>query len=132
MNFEAKFNADAIPNGKLNFINIPENIESKFLNKDFCLVRKNENYVLREIFEQLIAGDPKANEIFNFKAIFETDDLSRDAVNNIGKVLNTFENIDSFSDLKKLNTLSHVVAEYSPLKDKGASFKKNYLIKYAI
>lgn len=130
LNFGLNFNADAIPKGKLNFINIPENIESKFLNKGFCLVRKNENYVLKEIFEQLIAGDPKANErISNFKAIIETADLSRDAVNNIGKVLNTFENIDSTSDLKKLNTLSHVVAEYSPLKENGVSFKENLLDK---
>lgn len=130
LNFGLNFNADAIPKGKLNFINIPENIESKFLDKGFCLVRKNENYVLKEIFEQLIAGDPKANKrISNFKAIIETGDLSRDAVNNIGKVLNTFENIDSISDLKKLNTLSHVVAEYSSLKDKGVSFKEKLLDK---
>ncbi len=128
LNFGLNFNADAIPKGKLNFINIPENIESKFLNKGFCVVRKNENYVLKEIFEQLIAGDTKANErISNFKTIVETGDLSRDAVNNIGKVLNTFENIDSTSDLKKLNTLSHVVAEYSPLIDKGVSLKEKLL-----
>lgn len=130
LNFGLNFNADAIPKGKLNFINITENIESKFLNKGFCLVRKNENYVLKEIFEQLIAGDPNANErISNFKAIIETGDLSRDVVNNIGKVLNTFENIDSTSDLKKLNTLSHVVAEYSSLKEKGVSFKERLLDK---
>lgn len=130
LNFGLNFNADAIPKGKLNLISIPENIESKFLKKGFCLIRKNDNYVLKEIFEQIIAGDPKANErISNFKNIIQTGDLTRDAVNKIGKVLNTFENIDSISDLKKLNTLSHVVAEYSPLKDKGVPFKEKLLDK---
>jgi hypothetical protein len=130
LNFGLNFNADAIPKGKLNFINIPENIESKFLNKGFCLVRKNDSHVLTEIFEQLIAGDPEANERLNkFKTIIETGDLSRDAINNIGKVLNTFECIDLISDLKKLNTLSHVVAEYSPQKEKGVVFKEKLLDK---
>jgi len=130
LNFGLNFNADAIPKGKFNFINIPENIESKFLNKGYCLVRKNDSYVLTKIFEQLIAGDPKAYErISKFKTKIETGDLSRDAVNNIGKVLNTFENIDTISDLKRLNTLSHVVAEYSPLKDKGVPFKAKLLDK---
>jgi len=55
--------------------------------------------------------------------------LSRDAIINIGKVLNTFENIDTISDLKKLNTLSHVVAEYSPQREKGFVFKEKLLDK---
>lgn len=130
LNFGLNFNADAIPKGKLNFINILENIESKFLNKGFCLVRKNDTYILNDILEQLIAGDPKAIERINkFKTIIETGDLSRDAIKNIGKVLNTFENIDLITDLKKLNTLSHVVAEYSPQSEKGVAFKAKLLDK---
>ncbi len=130
LNFGLNFNADAIPKGNLNLINIPENIESKFLNNGFCLIRKNDNYVLTEIFEQLLAGDPNANErISNFKTIIETGNLSRDAVNNIGKVLNTFEGIDSIYDLKMINTLSHVIAEYSLSKDSGVRFKEKLLDK---
>lgn len=130
LNFGLNFNADAIPKGKLNLINILENIESKFMKKGFCLIRKNDNYVLKEIFEQIIAGDPKANErISNFKNIIQTGDLTRDAINKIGIVLNTFEDIDSMSDLKRLNTLAHVVAEYSPLNDKGVRFKEKLLDK---
>ncbi|MBL0182505.1 MAG: hypothetical protein IPP96_09470 [Chitinophagaceae bacterium] len=55
LNFGIYFNVVAIPDGKLNFITTPENIESKFLNGGFCLIRRNDTQILTDISEQFLA-----------------------------------------------------------------------------
>lgn len=125
LNFGIYFNVDAIPNEKLNFITIPENIESKFVNRGFCTIRKTDAYNLTEISEQLLAGDSNARErISKFQSAIEASNFSREAIYKVAIVLNTFETIDSINDLKKINTLSHVIAQYSPDRSKGVRFKE--------
>ena len=124
LNFGINFNLEAISDGKLNFITIPENIESKFLNKQFCVVRRNDTKVLTEFSEQFLAGDPNAGlRIKSFQEAIEVQKLTRPDIDRIAIVIKTFEEIDSIVDLKKLNTLSHIVAEYSPDNHNGIYFK---------
>jgi len=124
LNIGIYFNVVAIPEGKLNFITTPENIESKFLNGGFCLIRRNDTQILIDISEQFLAGDISAGQrIKKFQDILETKQLSRTDIDKIAIVIKTFEEIDSIEDLKKLNTLSHIIAEYSPDENKGVVFK---------
>ena len=124
VNIGIYFNVVAIPDDKLNFITTPENIESKFINGGFCLIRRNDTQTLTDISEQFLAGYSGASKrIQAFREIIETKQLSRTDIDKIAIVIKTFEEIDSVDDLKKLNSLSHVIAEYSPDKEKGVEFK---------
>lgn len=130
LNIGIYFNVVAIPEGKLNFITTPENIESKFLNGGFCLVRRNDTQILTDISEQFLAGDLNAIQRLKiFKNIFEIKQLSRTDIDKIAIVIKTFEEIDSTEDLKKLNTLSHIIAQYSPDEEKGVEFKEKLVDK---
>jgi hypothetical protein len=124
VNIGIYFNVVAIPEGKLNFITTPENIESKFLTSGFCLIRRNDTQTLTDISEQFLAGYESAGQrIKAFKDTLETKQLSRTDIDKIAIVIKTFEEIDSTDDLKKLNSLSHVIAEFSPDEKKGIAFK---------
>jgi hypothetical protein len=130
LNFGIYFNVVAIPDGKLNFITTPENIESKFLNGGFCLIRRNDTQILTEISEQFLAGYVSAGlRIKKFQETIEAKKLSRADIDKIAIIIKTFEEIDSIDDLKKLNSLSHIVAEFSPDEKKGILFKENLVDK---
>ena len=128
INFGINFNASQIPEDKVNFITIPENIESKFNNGGYCIIRKSDTLVLTELSEQLLGGDSSAiQRIDKFREAIEAKPFSRLDIEKIVKGINTFENLESINDLKKLNTLSHIVAEYSPNQNKGTDFKSKLL-----
>jgi hypothetical protein len=130
VNFGIYFNAVAIPDGKLNFVTTPENIESKFLNREFCVIRRNDTQVLTEIAEQILAGDITASQrIRTFQETLETNQLSRLDIDRIAIILKTFEEIDVIDDLKKIVTLSHVIAEFSKDERQGVGYKKKLLDK---
>lgn len=130
VNIGIYFNVVAIPEGKLNFITTPENIESKFITSGFCLVRRNDTQTLTDISEQFLAGYESAGQrITAFQATLETKQLSRTDIDKIAIVIKTFEEIDSTNDLKKLNSLSHVIAEFSPDEKKGVAFKEKLVDK---
>lgn len=125
LHFGIYFNVAAIPEKKLNFITIPENIETKFINHGFCLIRKNDTYTLTGISEQFLAGDSNAGQrIKRFQDAIEARQFLRTDIENVAKVIKTFEEIDSIFDVKKINTLSHIVAQYSPDEKRGIIFKE--------
>ncbi|BDS12398.1 GAP1-N1 domain-containing protein [Aureispira anguillae] len=125
LNFGINFNSDAISIDKINFITIPKNIESKFLRKDFCVVRIHDAYTLTGVLEKLLAGDEGIKrKIRLFKNAIGIPFFNREDINTVAVILSTFENYLEETDLKKLNTLSQVVAKYSPSKEKGVEFKK--------
>ncbi|MBV2196419.1 MAG: hypothetical protein KUL78_07955 [Flavobacterium sp.] len=130
LNFGLYFNADAVPKNNLNFICIQKNTESRFSNKGFCIVNIQDNFVLENFYEQLLGGVPEAvSRVSMFRKLCEINEISKEAINKIGIVIETFEDFDSINDLKKLNSLSSVIAEYSPLKSKGSNFKEKLLDK---
>jgi hypothetical protein len=130
VNIGIYFNVVAIPEGKLNFITTPENIESKFITSGFCLIRRNDTQTLTDISEQFLAGYESAGQrITAFQDTLETKQLSRYEIDKIAIVIKTFEVIDSIDDLKKLNSLSHVIAEFSPDEKKGVAFKEKLIDK---
>lgn len=133
LNIGIYFNVVAIPEEKLNFITIPENIESKFVNRGFCLIRRNDTQILTDISEQFLAGDISARKrIKIFQDKLEANQLSRTDIDKIAIVIKTFEEIDSINDLKKLNTLSHVISEYSPDEKKGVVYKEKLVDKISM
>ncbi len=129
-NFGINFNTSEIPKGRINFITVPENIENKFINSGFCIIRKDDSITLTEFLEKFLAGDKKtAERLTTFKNVIETSDLTISDISIIAKGITTFEDINTVEDLKKIVTLSHIVAKYSPDKKKGIIFKKQLLDK---
>ena len=130
INVSINFNVSEIPTEKLNLITIPENIESKFLNSGFCVIKRNDKQILNELSEQFLAGDINATRrIKKYEEEIESKPLLRTDIDTIARVISTYENLDSINDIKKIVTLSHVIAEYSPDKKKGVVVKSKLVEK---
>lgn len=122
--FGINFNASEVAKDKLSFVVIPDNAESKFENKGFTIIRKEDSVELKEFSEQYLAREPNAiNRIEKFISEIEATKPSLKEISTIAKGVPTFENLEKVKDLKLLNTLSNIVAKFSPDEDKGASLK---------
>ncbi len=129
-NFGINFNPSEIPNGKINFIVVPENIENKFDGKGYCIVRKNDSIILTEVFEQFLAGEENATArliAFTDAIEVEVKEYTVQEISTIAKGVSTFENLNKTKDLKLLNTLSNIVAKFSPDNTKGIAFKNKLI-----
>ncbi len=125
LNLGINFNVDAIKKDKLNFITIPDVVQSKFLRSEYCIIKKTDTHELKEFSEQYLAGDDGVSEkIKKFEESIQTKKLSIEDIEVISKVMSTFENLSETSDVRKLLTLSNVVANYSPENSKGTVFKQ--------
>lgn len=129
-NFGINFNTSEIPLEKINFITTPENIENKFMNNGYCVIRKDDSIALTEFSEKFLAGDMQTVERLNvFRKAIESADLPVSELSIIAKGITTFENISTVHDFKLLVTLSHIIAKYSPDENKGIIFKNQLLTK---
>ncbi len=132
-NFGINFTPNEISKDKINFITIPENIESKFLAGDFCLIRKDEAIELTEFSEQFLAGDSNATKrISAFIRAIEAEKFSKGEISTLAKGVNTFESLNTITDLRLLNTLANIVAKYSPDEAKGILFKNELINRICI
>jgi hypothetical protein len=130
VSFGINFNSSQINEDKTNFITIPESLESKFLYNGYFVIRKNDTYSLSNFYERYLSGNSDAvKQVAFFKATVEAENLNRSAIENISKVWTTFQDLDTTTDIKRVNTLSHIVAAYSPNEDKGKAFKSSLLNK---
>lgn len=112
----------------ISLIAVPESVQSKFVRSDFFVIRKNDNHEATELIEQLLIGDVSAQQrISTFEKTIEVKPLSREDISFVARGIDAFEQIDGIKDLKKLNTLSHIIAKYSPLENQGAVFKQQLL-----
>lgn len=128
--FGIAFNNDHKGTNHISLIAVPESVQSKFVRSDFFVIGKNDNHEPIELIEQLLIGDVYVQQrISNFEKAIESKSLSREDIALIAKGIDTFEHIDSVRDLKKLNTLSHIVAEYAPSDKQGIDFKQRLLNK---
>jgi hypothetical protein len=130
LNFGIYFNTEVIPKQGLNFITTPESIEDKFINHGYFVVRKNDTKVLTEIVEQFIAEDETVSErIKGFQEAIEVKKITRQELDRIIIGIKSFEEFETLTDLKKLVSLSHIVAEFSPTEKTGHLFKQKLLDK---
>jgi len=130
LSFGIYFNTEVIPKQGLNFITTPETIENKFINHGYFVVRKNDSYVLTDIVEQYIAEDKTVTErIKRFQEAIEVKNLTREVLDRIIIGINSFEEFETLTDLKRLISLSHIVAEFSPDEKSGYLFKQKILDK---
>ena len=128
--FGIAFNNDHKGTNHISLIAVPESVQSKFVKSDFFIIGKNDNYEPTELIEQLLIGDASVQQrISSFEKTIESKSLSREDIALIAKGIDTFEQVDSVKDLKKLNTLSHIVAEYAPSDKQGTDFKQRLLNK---
>lgn len=128
--FGIAFNNDPKEADGISLIVVPESVQSKFVKSDFFIIRKNDNHEPTELIEQLLIGDASVQQrISSFEKTIGSKPLSREDIAIIAKGIDTFEQVDSVKDLKKLNTLSHIVAQYSPSDEKGTDLKQRLLNK---
>lgn len=128
--FDIAFNNDFRRTDHIRLIAVPESVYSKFVKSDFFIIGKNDNHEPTELIEQLLIGDASVQQrINNFEKAIESKSLSREDIAAIAIGLDTFEEVSSIRDLKKLNTLSHIVAKYAPSDKQGIDFKKRLLNK---
>lgn len=122
--FGINFNASEVAKDKMSFVVIPDSAENKFENKGFILIRKEDSVELKEFSEQFLAGESTAiSRIEKFVEAIESTQPSLKEIATIAKGVPTFENIEKEKDFKLLNTLSNIVAIFSPDESKGAAFK---------
>jgi hypothetical protein len=128
--FSIAFNNDHKGTNYISLIAVPESVQSKFVKSDFFIIGKNDNHEATELIEQLLIGDASVQErISNFEKTIESKSFSREDISFIAKGIDTFEHLESVKDLKKLNTLSHIVSQYAPLEKQGTDFKQQLLSK---
>lgn len=128
--FGIAFNNDQKVMSFISLIAIPESVQSKFVRSDFFVIGKNDNHVPTELIEQMLVGDASVQQrISSFEKTIESKFLSREDIALIAKGIDTFEQVDSVKDLKKLNTLSHIVSQYAPSDKQGTDFKQRLLNK---
>ena len=122
--FGINFNASEVAKDRLSFVVIPDNAVSKFENKGFAIIRKEDSVELKEFSEQFLAGESNAiKRIENFVKTIEANKPSQKEISTIAKGVPTFENIEKEKDLKLLNTLSNIIAKFSPGENQGSSIK---------
>lgn len=128
--FGIAFNNNYKGSNDISLIAVPESVQSKFVKSDFFIIGKNDNHKPAELIEQLLIGNESViQRVSNFEKTIESKPFSREDISLIAKGIDTFEQIDYTEDLKKLNTLSHIVAQYSPSATKGVNFKQQLLNK---
>lgn len=126
--FGINFNPSEVVKNKLSFVVIPENAERKFSDQDFIIVGKGDAVELKELPEQFLGGESNAvSRIESFVLAIEATKPSIKDIQLINKGINTFENFEKIDDIKLLNTLSNIVAKFSPSAGKGTSFKAKLL-----
>lgn len=124
-NFGINFNPNDITKDKLSFLAIPDNTENKYGSKGVAIIRKEDSAELKEFSEQFVAGEQNAiSRIGTFVEAIEAPSPSTKEISTIAKGISTFENLEKEKDLKLLNTLSNIIAKYSPSDNKGASTKQ--------
>lgn len=128
--FEISFTNDNKETDNLNLIAIPESVQSKFINSGFFIIGKNDNHVPTELIEQLLIGDTSVQQrIHNFEKAIDSKSLSREDINFVAKGIDAFEQFESVKDIKKLNTLAHIIAHYAPSDKQGTVYKQQLLEK---
>lgn len=133
LNFGIYFNTEVIPKQGLNFITTPETIEIKFANHGYFVVRKNDSQALTDIVDQFIAEDETASKrIKGFQEAIEVEKITRQELDRIIIGIKSFEEFETLTDLKKLVSLSHIVAEFSPTEKTGHHFKQKLLDKICL
>ncbi len=127
-NFGINFNPNEVPKNKINLVLVPENIEVKFENRGYCLIKKDEVVMLSEFSEQYLAGDERAQfRLEEFAKAFEFENFTLKDVSIIAKGVKTFEEMPTIGDVKVLNTYTNIVAKYSPDPNKGTGAKSKLL-----
>lgn len=128
MFFGISFDPTNIQKDRISFIVIPESLSQKFESKGFSIVKPETSVNLTEFDEQYLAGDGAVvAQIQAFATAIESSNLSRKDVSLVAKGITTFQRIESTTDIKRLNSLSQIVAKFSPKENKGSSVKSQII-----
>lgn len=126
--FGVTFNNDYKESNGINLSAVPESMANKFIKSDYFIIRKNDTHTSTSLLEKFLRGEQETiDRIHCFESTLNCKTLLRSDIGAVEKYLETFENIATVTDLKKLNTLSHLVAKYSPEANVGEVFKDKLL-----
>lgn len=116
----------------ISLISVPESVQSKFNNSDFFIIGKNDDYQPIQVLEKMLVGDASMKKrIQDFENTINSGSLDRDAINLVAIGLETFEQLENIYDIKKLNTLSHIIAQYAAEENHGEQYKKRLVTRIA-
>lgn len=128
--FGINFNPNEVPKANLTLVTTPASLENKWVNTEFCIIKKNDAYQLTSFFELYLSGDAEASKKLNdFIKEIEASPFERGDLAFLSKGVSAYENIDSTVDFNSINTLYQIVSEYSPNRKKGVGFKQKLLSK---
>jgi hypothetical protein len=128
--FGISFHNDSIGSENINLMAVPESIQSKFIKSGFFLIGKNDKHTPTELAEQILIGDKVARQrINNFQETIDSETLLRNDITFVAKGISTFEKLDTVSDIKKINTLSHIIAKYASSELQGEQYKSRILAR---
>jgi hypothetical protein len=128
LNFGVYFNPSELPQNRINFVVIPDSLQSKFLNTNYEIIKKTDASELTEFSEQFIAGEVNATErLQKFADAIELKNYTHKDISILSKGVPTFENIENITDLKLLNTLAHIIAKFSADDKKGLNVKQTVI-----
>lgn len=123
-NFGIIFNNDSIIINRINLLSTPKSIQSKFCRTNYMCISQDDTHIPSSLLEQIVIGDNNANKkVQQFKNQLDIQSLKRDDIKIVSIGIDTFENLDRIDDIKRINTLSHIIAQYSPHPDKGIIYK---------
>ncbi|RYE52943.1 MAG: hypothetical protein EOP48_15405, partial [Sphingobacteriales bacterium] len=129
-NFGITFNNEMPQATHINLMAIPESIQSKFLKTGYFIVAKEDSHTPVDLVEQILLGNDNASRRLNaFKEALQIESLLRSDVSLIAKGIDTFEGLGKTSDIKKINTLSHIIAKYAPSEKQGEQYKSALLLR---
>lgn len=131
-NFGLYFNADNVPTNKINFIATPSGIITRFRNSGFLVVDRHDNYAPSGLAEMVLSGNEDVKiKVNDFLSQLGVDKIERSDLAVIGIGMKTAEDIDTISDLKRINSLSHIISNFSPDAKDGGKFKTQVVEKIA-
>lgn len=130
LNFGINFNPSEVPKNKINFLTTASSSESKFSNSGFCVIGTTDRVELTEFSEQYLAGDPGATDRLQaFREAIGARVVTLQEIGTMAKGIPTLENLETTRDFKLVNTLSHIVAAFSPDSKNGKAFKDSLIKK---
>lgn len=132
-NFGIYFNANAVPADKFNLICIPERNAIKFQHTDYLVVTASDKIELASFSEQVLLGNHETQgKLEAFAQALGRQEFARSDWDTVNVGLKTYENLSQEKDIKKLNTLAHIIALFAPGIKQGAKLKAELLNRMAV
>lgn len=128
--FGIGFNSDIQFTETVQLMAVPDGAYSKFVKTGYFIIEKDASHKPSSFAEEFLIGDKNAiTKISKFQTTLGLGTISRQDIQIIAKGIDTFEDLNKVADIKKLNTLSHIISQYAPSQNQGSDYKLRLIDK---